>query len=205
MSRLIDFKNSAPGEIYKLLVGMIVPRPIGWISTVSESGIPNLAPYSFFNMVSSNPPIIGFSASITRDGRRKDSLINAEITKCFVHNVVTKNLAEKMNQTSQDFPYGVNEFEKVGLTALPSSRVKAVRVKEAAINLECEVRQIISFGDQPGNGQLVLGEVVAIHVNDESVLGPDGAVLSERLHAISRLGRADYLDFGKIFSLDRPY
>ncbi len=200
-----DLSKMQAIEAYKLLVSIVAPRPIGWISTISDSGVSNLAPFSFFNMLGNNPPIMGFSASINRDGKFKDTFLNAQQTKCFVHNVVTRDLCEKMNSTSENFPYGVSEFEKVGLTPIPSSKVKALRVKESPINLECEVTQIVSFGDQPGNGQLVLGRVLMIHINDESLLNERGLIQSEKLHLISRLGHSDYMDFGRVFSLDRKF
>ena len=204
MSKFFDLKGSNPQEIYKLMTGLVGPRPIGWISTISKQEVPNLAPYSFFNLFSNNPPVLGFSAAVNRAGRRKDSLLNAEATGCFVHNIVTREIAEKMNQTSEEFPHGVNEFEKVGLTAIASQFVAAPRVKEAAASVECRLRQIISFGDLPGNGQLVLGEVVAIHIHDEQILDERNIVVSKRLPLIGRLGRTDYAEISNIFSLDRP-
>lgn len=193
----------SPADAFKLLVGMIAPRPIGWISTISETGVSNLAPFSFFNMLGNNPPILGFSPAIGRDGKRKDTLINAEKTKCFVHNLVTQGLADLMNRTSESFPYGVSEFEKVGLTPLESKWIPAKRVKESPMNLECRVLQIVKLGDQPGNGQLVLGEVLAVHVNDESILDAQGLVDTQKLQLVSRLGRNDYMKFGEVFQLPR--
>lgn len=191
----------SPAEVFKLMLGFIGPRPIGWISTISKEGVSNLAPFSFFNMLGNNPATLAFSPALSRDGKRKDSLVNAETTKCFVHNVVTKNIAEAMNKTSEELAYGVSEFEKVGLTALPSKFVAAPRVKEAAINVECKVSQIVSLGSKPGNGQVVFGEVVAIHINDDSILGADGLIDSSKLPLISRLGKNEYLDFIKTFEL----
>lgn len=201
MSKFIEIEKTAPADVFKLMLGFIGPRPIGWISTVDAKGTPNLAPFSFFNMVSNNPPILCFSPAINRDGRRKDSLLNVRETKCFVHNVVTRDLAEIMNRTSEEFPHGVNEFEKVGLTSISSQIVKAPRVKEAAINVECKLREIVDFGDKAGNGALVLGEVVAIHINREDVLDEQGLIDADKLPLISRLGRNQYLDFTQIFTL----
>jgi flavin reductase (DIM6/NTAB) family NADH-FMN oxidoreductase RutF len=197
----LDVSLMSPPEVFKLMVGFIGPRPIGWISTISSEGLPNLAPYSFFNMVGNNPPTLLYSPALSRDGRRKDSLLNAEATKCFVHNVVTKQVAEKMNETAIEYPHGVSEFEKAGLTALPSLKVKAPRLGEAAINVECELLQVISLGDQPGNGQLVLGRAVFIHINDRSILDEKGLIDSSRLALIGRLGKNDYLDFVQTFSM----
>ncbi len=205
MSRTLVASEMSPPEMFKLMLGLIGPRPIGWISTISSEGISNVAPFSFFNMVGNNPPVLMFSPALTRDLKRKDTLRNVEQTKCFVHNVVTRDVAEAMNKTSEDFPYNVSEFEKVGLTALPSTFVKAPRVGEAKINIECQLDQIVSLGDRAGNGQLVLGKVVAIHFNDEAFLDAKGLVDSEKLPLIARLGKSDYMDFGKVFSMEKQY
>jgi len=184
-----------------LMLWFIGPRPIGWISTVSASGVPNLAPYSFFTMLGNNPPVLGFSPALGRDGRKKDSLLNAPETKCFVHNVVTRPLADVMNRSSEEFPHGVSEFEKVGLTAIPSSFVKAPRLKEAVISVECELREVISFGDKQGNGQLVLGNAVAMHIKDDSILDDKSLIDSQQLPLVARLGKNEYLDFVRTFQL----
>lgn len=196
--------NEDPRAGYRLMIGLIGPRPIGWISTVSSEGIYNLAPYSFFNMFSMNPPVIGFSASLNREGVEKDSLKNVMQTKCFVHHVVTEDLCEKMNACSEEFPYGVSEFEKVGLTPISSDEVKAPRVKEAAVAMECKLIDIVSLGKLPGNGQLVLGEVRRIHIQRPEILGEDGLVREDRLPLVSRLGKTNYMRFGEVFSTPRP-
>ncbi len=203
-TKFIDPKESPVMDVYKLMVGLIGPRPIGWISTVSESGVLNLAPYSFFNLFSNNPPVLGFSASLSRTGRLKDSLLNAKATKCFVHNMVTRDIADRMNQTSEEFPSDISEFEKAGLTPLASTYVKAPRVAEAKASIECELIDVISLGDLPGNGQLVLGRVVAIHIHDTSILADDGFVSSEKLALIGRLGRMDYSEVDNVFCIERP-
>lgn len=107
--------------------------------------------------------------------------------------------------TSTEYPYGVSEYEKVGLTPLPSTFVKAPRVKEALINVECKLIQVVSLGDKPGNGQIVLGEVVAIHINDESILDPKGLIDSSKLPVIARLGKSEYMDFGQVFEMEKAY
>lgn len=202
--QLIKCSEKDPRDIYKLLIGCVGPRPIGWISTISASGVPNLAPFSFFNMFSMNPAVLGFSAALRRDASPKDSLINVKETQCFVHNVVTKDLLEPMNASSEEFPHGISEFEKVGLTAAKSELIPAPRVQEAAINIECKLIDIVSFGSRAGNGQLVLGEVVLIHINHPEVLAPDGFIDSSKLYLLGRLGRTEYMDYGKAFSKPRP-
>jgi flavin reductase (DIM6/NTAB) family NADH-FMN oxidoreductase RutF len=204
VSKILTASEMKPGDLFKLMLSFIAPRPIGWISTISDSGIPNLAPFSFFNMLGNNPATLAFSPAISRDGRRKDSLLNVQQTKCFVHNVVTREVAEAMNLSSTDFPYGVNEFEKVGLTAMPSTLVKAPRVKEALINVECKLSQVVSLGDKPGNGQIVFGEVVAIHLNDESILAADGLVDSSKVEFLARMGRDEYSSTADRFSMKSP-
>lgn len=194
-----------PRDIYRILIGCIGPRPIGWISTISKEGKFNLAPYSFFNMFSMNPAIIGFSAAIKRDMTHKDSLRNAKETQCFVHNVVTQDLIEPMNSSSEEFPHGVSEFEKVGLTPLASLKVKAPRVKEAALSLECQVTNIVSLGEAAGNGQLVLGEVVMIHIHRPEILADDHFIDSRKLELVSRIGRTDYMGFGEVITMKRPF
>jgi flavin reductase (DIM6/NTAB) family NADH-FMN oxidoreductase RutF len=193
-----------PREAYRLLIGIIGPRPIGWISTISKEGIPNLAPYSFFNMFSMNPPVLGFSAALNREAKDKDSLRNVRETECFVHHLVTEDLCEKMNQSSAEYPAGISEFEKVGLTPIPSDLVLAPRVLEAAISVECRLQQIVSLGNKPGNGQLALGEVLKIHFHRPDLLGPDQLLDETKVSYISRLGKTNYMKAGEIFSSPRP-
>lgn len=203
MSTWIDPQNKEAREIYKLMIGLIGPRPIGWISSVSKEGKQNLAPYSFFNMFSMNPAVVAFAAALNRSGYPKDSYTNAVESGCFVHNVVTEDLVEPMNASSADWERGVSEFEKVGLTSTQSKIVKAPRVKEAAVNLECEVIQTLSLGNEPGNGQMCFGKVVGIHINRE-IFAEDDLVDENKLALLSRLGRTNYMKFGEVFSLPRP-
>src|ERR1700722_14343888 len=126
---IIDPKHTEPHNVYKLLIGSVVPRPIAHVSTVSPEGKPNLAPFSFFTVASANPPVVCFTPAIRPDGQRKDTLRNAEATKEFVVNIVSEEFARQMNATSADFPYGVSEFDKTGLTPIPSDIVKPPRLK----------------------------------------------------------------------------
>jgi flavin reductase (DIM6/NTAB) family NADH-FMN oxidoreductase RutF len=201
---LLDCSKLSEREVYKLLISCIGPRPIGWISTYSHSGVANLAPYSFFNMLSMNPAILAFSAALKEDGAKKDSLRNAEASGAFIHNVVTQDLVEPMNQSSAEYASDLSEFDQIGLTAVPGNFVRAPRVKEAKISCECELIQVVSLGEKAGNGQLVLGRVVGIHVNDESLLTERGDFEASRLPLISRLGRLNYMGPGEIFSKPRP-
>ena len=142
-----------------VLTGVVVPRPIAFVSTVSTDGISNLAPYSFFNAVSYDPPTIVFSSSRTVDRKSKDTLRNVEETGEFVVNVVVDDIAEAMNKTAAEFPEDVDEFEIAGLTAIPSEIVKAPRVAESPVNMECRLNQVVPIGDPVHGHGLVIGTV----------------------------------------------
>ncbi|GAB4430141.1 MAG: flavin reductase family protein [Anaerolineales bacterium] len=188
----------------KLMSGAILPRPIGWISTVNAHGQPNLAPYSFFNMVCANPPTVMFAPMIrSTDGRPKDTLNNIQENGEFVVNIVTEELAEAMNRSSQETLPDVNEFELAGVTPEKSAVVLAPRVDESPIHLECKVREIIEISSQPGGGYVVIGTVVHLHVADEVLLGTDKIDLAA-LRPIGRLAGGDYVRMTDLFNLERP-
>ena len=151
---IIDPKKQTLKENYKLMIGSILPRPIAFISTISKNGIHNLAAYSFFNGITGNPPSICFAPTRkSSDGSKKDTLINIEETGEFVVNVVTEEIVQQMNATAPDFPPEISEFEEVGLTPIDSQIVKAPRVKESPINLECKLMQVVEVGPpEPGGG-----------------------------------------------------
>ena len=178
--------------MYRLYISFIVPRPIAFASTVSASGAPNLAPFSFYNMISANPPVVMFCPSINRSGRKKDTLVNIEATKEFVIATVTEPIIEQMNTCSTEFAPGVSEFEKSGLTPVPASMVRAFLVRESPLNIECRLRQVISMGDQPGAGQAILGDVLAVHVNDAVLSAGDLTCDPGKLQAIGRMGGSLY-------------
>jgi len=190
--------------INKLMTGSIVPRPIGWISTRNQDGLPNLAPYSFFNMVCANPPIVVFAPMIrSTDGRPKDSLNNIKENGEFVVNMVTEELAEAMNRSSQETAADVNEFELAGVTSTKSIAVRAPRVAESPIHFECKVRDILEINDQPGGGYLVTGIIVHLHVDDRVMLGTDKIDLAA-LKPIGRLAGGAYARMSDIFHMERP-
>ncbi|GAB4516119.1 MAG: flavin reductase family protein [Anaerolineae bacterium] len=197
--------DSMPGQsVYKLMTGAVLPRPIGWISTVDAEGRPNLAPYSFFNVVCAEPPTVLFCPSIRRtDGQPKDSLRNARATGEFVVNIVTEDIAAAMNITATEFPPDVDEFDMAGLTAAPAVAVKAPRVLESPIHFECKVTHIIEISDQPGGGSVVIGRVVHMHVDDRVLLGEDKINLSA-LKPVGRLAGASYTRVTDVFDLIRP-
>jgi flavin reductase (DIM6/NTAB) family NADH-FMN oxidoreductase RutF len=191
-------------SIYKLMTGAIVPRPIGWISTVDADGIPNLAPYSFFNAVCSNPPTLLFCPAIrAKDHQRKDTLKNVIATREFVVNIVTEALAEAMNLTSGVYAADVNEFEVAGLTAAPSAAVKPPRVAESPVHFECKLDQIVTIGETPGGASIVIGRIVHIHVADEVLIPPD-KIDVRKLQAVGRLSGTTYSRTNDFFDLRRP-
>ena len=189
---------------------LVIPRPIGWISTVDKAGNVNLAPYSFFNGVAYNPPTVMFSAGYSLvdggDGM-KDSLRNVLETGEFVHNFATWDLREQMNKTCSDVPSDVDEMAMAGLTPIPSKIVKPPRVKESPIHLECKVVKTVELPNTTGKDQytVVFGEVVGVHIADD-LLTAEGRVDVGKLHPISRLGYQDYSEVtaDTIFTMERP-
>lgn len=202
----IDCDKTSSLELYQILLGSVVPRPIAWVSSQNEAGVLNLAPFSFFNAFSADPPIIGIGIGMKRrtepDGStkfvHKDTLSNILATKEFVVNVVSRSLAEKMNQSSGEYPESVSEFDKVGLTAAPSQMIKPPRVVESKISMECRLYQHIDLG----KSGLVLGQIVCFHVADE--VWKEGSVDIEALQPIGRLSGTAYCEVNTIFDLARP-
>ena len=190
-------------ETYQLLTGIVTPRPIAWVTTISEAGIVNLAPFSFFNTFSANPPIVVFSPTLKRDGGKKDTLRNLEVTGEFVVHSAVAGLAEKVNLTSRELPPDESEIELAGLHTAPSSKVKPPRVIEAPTAMEYKVLQIIPTGSGPIAGNLVIGEVVMIHVAD-GVLDTAGRVDPRKLQTVARLGQSFWCRTTDLFELERP-
>jgi flavin reductase (DIM6/NTAB) family NADH-FMN oxidoreductase RutF len=191
-------------SIYKILTGAVLPRPIGWISTIDISGRPNLAPFSFFNVVCSNPPTVLFCPLIRGiDGNKKDTLNNVRATKEFVVNIVTEKLLPAMNASSVEAPAGFNEFEFAGLTPASSMTVTPPRVAESPIHFECRVREIIDINDAPGGGSIVIGTILHIHVEDNVMIGMDKINLTA-LQPLGRLAGGAYNRVTDIIELERP-
>jgi flavin reductase (DIM6/NTAB) family NADH-FMN oxidoreductase RutF len=190
-------------EVYQLLVGIITPRPIAWVTTIDREGRVNLAPFSFFNIFSGAPPMVVFSPLLRRDGYKKDTLLNLDQVPEFVLNAATADLAAAVNASSKEYPYGENEATALGLELVPSSKVKPPRVKSSPTHLECRVRQIIPVGQGPMAGNLVLGEIIALHI-DESVLDTSGKVDPHRLQTIARLGGDWFCRASDLFEMKRP-
>lgn len=179
-----------PQQIYKLFTGAVVPRPIAWVATISEDGIPNLAPFSYFNIVSINPPLLSFSPlnAPTEDGsvRKKDTLNNLEAThECVIH-IVSYEMTEAMSQTSGNFAPHISEFEAVHLAHIPSDMVNVPRLKEAKIAFEAKLHQIIRFGDAPLGGNLCIVEILKAHFAQG--IEQDFKIDIEALDPVARLG-----------------
>ncbi len=190
-------------SLYKIMTGSVLPRPIGWISTVDGDGNPNLAPYSFFNVASANPPHVLFCPMIRgTDLSQKDTLNNVRETGEFVVNIVTEDIADVMNITATELPSDVNEFSEAGLTAVPSQVVTPPRVGESPIHFECRMTQIIEVASGPGGGSVVIGRVVHIHVSDEVLFGGDKIDLA-KLKPIGRLAGTSYTRVTDVFDLVR--
>jgi flavin reductase (DIM6/NTAB) family NADH-FMN oxidoreductase RutF len=191
-------------SIYKILTGSILPRPIGWITSIDINGNPNLAPFSFFNVVCSNPPTLLFCPLIRgTDGKAKDTLNNIRATHEFVVNIVTEELLGAMNATSIEAPPEFNEIKFAGLTLASSVTVKPPRVKESPIHFECKLNQIIDINDQPGGGSIVIGTITHIHAEERVMLGQDKVDIKE-LKPIGRLMGNKYSRTTDLIEMERP-
>jgi flavin reductase (DIM6/NTAB) family NADH-FMN oxidoreductase RutF len=199
----LDPAAERPGDVYRLMIGVITPRPIAWVSTVAPDGVTNLAPFSFFAGVSANPATVVFSPVNHRDGSKKDTVRNLEANGEFVVSVVPYALREAMNATSEELPYGVSEIERCGIATVPSERVRPPRVAGAPVHMECVVHQIVRVGDGPLAANMVIGRVLLFHV-DDAVLDEAGRVDPRRLDTIGRLGGDGYARTTDLFALPRP-
>lgn len=189
--------------IYKLLTGAVIPRPIGWISSISPDGIPNLAPFSYFNAVGEDPPHVMFSTVRSNDSN-KDTLNNVLSTKEFVVNMVTEDTVEKMNRTSEIVAPEISEFELAGLTPIASVKIRPARVAESPITMECQlVHHYTLEGHKHGGATILIGRIVMFHIN-ESVLLDGHKINMDTYRPVARLAGANYSKLGEIFSIKRP-
>jgi flavin reductase (DIM6/NTAB) family NADH-FMN oxidoreductase RutF len=199
---IIDPSAAEPRDIYRLMIGAIVPRPTAFVSTISADGVFNLAPFSYFTAIGSNPPAVCFSPATRRDGSKKDTLRNIEATGEFVINIVSEDFAAQMNLCSGEYPPETDEFALSGLTPLASDLVKPPRVKESRIHMECRLLEIVHVSLKPLGGSLVVGEVLRFHVDDEIVTGY--SIDPDKLRAIGRMGGPTYTRTTDRFSMERP-
>ena len=192
-------------KLHQYLLGAVGPRPIAFASTIDEQGRPNLAPFSFFNVFSSNPPILVFSpARRGRDNTTKHTLENARKTKECVINVVNYDIVEQMSLTSTEYAEGISEFTKAGLTPLASDVVKPFRVQESPVQMECIVKDIIELGTGGGAGNLIICEVVRIHIH-EHILDADGRISPEKIDLVARMSGHWYSRANQgLFQLPQP-
>jgi flavin reductase (DIM6/NTAB) family NADH-FMN oxidoreductase RutF len=187
---------------YTLLISLITPRPIAFISTLSDKGIPNAAPFSFFNLMGNDPPIvaIGIGKDVTRKNDLKDSGYNIQKTREFVINIVNESILEQMNMTSIDFPPDVDEFEIAGLTKLPSIKVKPPRIAESPANLECRLASTVEIG----NTRVVLGEIIYLHIKKEFLDHENKTVLTDLISPVGRMHKNSvYTRTTNLFNLPR--
>jgi flavin reductase (DIM6/NTAB) family NADH-FMN oxidoreductase RutF len=200
---MILHTNQTDGStLYKLLSGLIIPRPIGWISTISDDDINNLAPFSFFNAVSEDPPHVMFSM-VRPNHHNKDTLNNILSNKQFVVNFFSEHLVEQMNITSESVPSNVDEFALAGLTPISSEVVKPSRVQEAQAHFECEcVHHYFTEGHQNGGACVIIGKVLVMHI-DEEILLDNYKINLEKYRPVARLAGSNYSKMGEIFSIKR--
>jgi flavin reductase (DIM6/NTAB) family NADH-FMN oxidoreductase RutF len=190
---LIDPAQLSPADVYRLLIATVVPRPIAWVSSVAADGVRNLAPFSFFTVVSQQPPMILLALEPRWDGEDKDTLVNIRAMGEFVVNVVSAHLAAAMNESSQEHPREVDEFVVGGVTPAPSTIVQAPRVDEACVSMECTLESLL----KPGSDTLIIGRILAYHVRDELV-GERGRIDVDALRPLGRLA-------GTYAAIDRTY
>ena len=188
--------------VYKILIAAVAPRPIAWVGTRSQEGIHNLAPFSFYNAFSSNPPVVGFSTIPRENGQRKDSLQNVIDTACFTLSCVSQSLAKPMSRSAALLGPEEDEFSYAGVTAAMGHAVEAPYVKEALLVFECRLLQVVSFGDLPGAGNLILGKVSHIHI-DDSIYLENGRIDFETLDPVGRLAGNWYSSIHDRFEMER--
>ncbi len=195
-----DFDDSV---LYKILTSIIIPRPIGWISTIDANNINNLAPFSYFNMVSSNPPCVMFSTRID-DNKNKDTLNNILYNSEFVVNMVSKDIVEQMNTTSNAVAPEIDEFHLANLTPIPSTYVKPMSVKESKIHLECVKihHYFIKDDNENETACVIIGKIKIIHI-DDSIILDNYRIDIDKYNPISRLSGSNYSEIGNIFSIKR--
>ncbi len=195
----LDISTTNVQVIYQALVGVVTPRPIAWVTTVSPAGVVNLAPFSFFNVFGVSPPVVVFSPGLKPDGSKKDTLKNVETTGEFVVNAAVAELAEQVNLSSRELPHDESEVTLTGLHTTPSLTVKPPRIAESPVHLECKVRQVLPIGA----ANLIIGDVLLIDIRDD-VLDVTGRPDPRKLRTIARLGGDFWCHTSDLFEQKRP-
>jgi flavin reductase (DIM6/NTAB) family NADH-FMN oxidoreductase RutF len=206
---IVSPSDLSHSELYGMLLNSVAPRPIAWVSTISAAGNLNLAPFSFFNAVCVDPPLLAFAPGHRQPkqaadghGEAKDTLRNVRETKEFVVNIVTYELSEAMNLTSGEYDASVDEFELAKLTPQPSKVVRPPRVAESPVSFECKLHQILDFSSRPTSSSLVIGQIVSIHISDAHL--KDGKLDRNSLDLIGRMGGIQYTRTTQRFEMVRP-
>jgi len=202
---ILTLSDLSPQKRHAWMTPLIAPRPIAFVSTVSAGGVGNLAPFSFFAMGGQNPQSVAFCPTADRHGNPKDTLRNVSETGEFVINIVSRAMAERVNQASAPYPFDIDEFDITGFTRVNSERVGPPRVAEAPASLECRAFQIVPHGEGPLHATWVIGEVLVLHVRDE-LLAADGLPDTTRIEPAARMGRAEwaFVTAANTFTLARP-
>lgn len=199
----IDADELSPRELYQHMVRLITPRPIAWVSTMSHDGVANLAPYSFFAGVGSNPPTVVFCPANRRDGSFKDTLNNVRRTGQFIVNVVTEDVAAAMNMTAAEAGADEDEFVMAELAKAPGVCVDVPRVAVASAAMECQLHSAITLGTGPGGANMVIGRIVHFYFDDR-IVHPDGSINATELPTVGRMGGNTYAKTRDQFEIDRP-
>jgi flavin reductase (DIM6/NTAB) family NADH-FMN oxidoreductase RutF len=190
-------------HVYRLCLGFVSPRPIALVSTIAPDGRHNLAPFSCYNLVSANPPVVFIGVGLRRDRSAKHTQINIEAVREFVIATVTSDISRQAVDCAADLAYERSEFDFSGLTPTPATRVRPPLVKQAKVNIECTLREIVKIGDGPGGGNAIFGDIVAIHIDDE-IVASDGLIDPRKLRTVGRLGGKWYCDVAEPYELEIP-
>jgi flavin reductase (DIM6/NTAB) family NADH-FMN oxidoreductase RutF len=200
---LIDFSAISARNAYQWMTHTILPRPIAWVSTISPEGVTNLAPFSFFQGITANPPTLMFVPVNTREGKKKDTLRNIELVREFVVNVVPHAAAMAMNESAASLPYGESEFSKFKIEPVASEKVRPPRVAGVPVAFECTLDRVIQIGEGPLAANVVFGRILVGHVSD-AVIGPGGLPDAGKLDLVGRLGGEEFITTRDRFNLVRP-
>lgn len=200
---IIDPNEQTTRDTYKLLIGSVLPRPIAFVTSQSKEGIVNAAPFSFFNVVASKPPLISVSVGRKSGGEMKDTASNIAVTKEFVVHIVDESMIEGVNQASTDYPAEVSEVNEIAMTLSESKKITVPGLNEPKIRLECKLHQSMPLGGETfPSSDLIIGQIVCFHINDD--IYNQGKILTERLDPVGRLAGTEYGKIGKTFAMPRP-